>query len=77
MDAARPRRADSRISLLKHCGIRTPAKGELEAMGGAFYAVQVPLLDSVDPDELAAAPIHYTDGRHDRFDRAPEDVRFL
>ena len=61
----------------KHCGIRTPAKGELEAMGGAFYAVQVPLLDSVDPDELAAAPIHYTDGRHDRFDRAPEDVRFL
>jgi hypothetical protein len=61
----------------KHCGIRTPAKGELAAMGGVFYAVQVPLLDGVDPGELAAAPIHYMDGRHDRFDRAPEDTRFL
>ena len=61
----------------KICGIRTPGRGELEAMGGAFYAVQVPLLDGVDPDELAAAPIRYVDGRHDRFDRQPDDVRLL
>ena len=39
----------------KKCGIRTPGRGELEAMGGAFYAVQVSLLDDLDPDELAAA----------------------
>ena len=37
-------------------------------MGGAFYAVQVPLLERVDPDDLAAAPIRDVDGRHDRFD---------
>ena len=61
----------------KTCGVRTPARGELEAMGGVFYAVQVPLLDEVDPDELAAAPIHYVDGRHDRFDRPPADIRLL
>ena len=61
----------------KQCGIRTPALGELAEMGGAFYAVQVSLLDDLDPDELAAAPIRYVDGRHDRFDRAPDDVRFL
>jgi hypothetical protein len=61
----------------KTCGIRMPGRGELEAMGGAFYAVQVSLLDDVDPEELAAAPISYVDGRHDRFDRAPDDVRFL
>ena len=59
------------------CGIRTPARGEREAMGGAFYAVQVPLLDDVDPDELAAAPIRYVDGRHDRFALPPADTRFL
>ena len=61
----------------KTCGIRTPGRGEMEAFGGAFYAVQVPLLDEVDLDELAAAPIRYVDGRHDDFGRAPEDVRFL
>jgi hypothetical protein len=61
----------------KICGIRTPGRGEVESMGGAFYAVQVPLLDNVDSEELAAAPIQYTDGRHDRWDRAPADTRFL
>jgi hypothetical protein len=61
----------------KICGIRTPGRGEMEAMGGVFYAVQVPLLNDIDPEELAAAPIHYVDGRHDRFDRKPADTRFL
>ena len=59
------------------CGIRTPASGNIEALGGAIYAIQVPLLDGVDPEELATAPLHYVDGRHDRFDRAPADIRFL
>ena len=61
----------------KICGIRTPGRGEMEVMGGTFYAVQVPLLDNVDTEELAAGPIQYTDGRHDRYDRAPADTRFL
>jgi hypothetical protein len=61
----------------KTCGIRTPGRGELEAMGGAFYTVQVSLLDDLDREELAAAPIRYVDGRHDRFDRPPDDARFL
>lgn len=59
------------------CGIRTPASGNIEALGGAIYAIQVPLLEGVDPEELANAPLHYVDGRHDRFDRAPADIRFL
>jgi hypothetical protein len=61
----------------KTCGIRLPARGLLEAMGGAFYAVQVQLLDNVDLEELAAAPINYVDGRHDHYDRPPADTRFL
>jgi hypothetical protein len=59
----------------KTCGIRTPARGELEAMGGVFYAVQVPLLDDVDPGELSSVPIRHVDGRNDRFDRPPTDIR--
>jgi hypothetical protein len=60
-----------------HCGIRTPGSGNIEALGGAVYAIQVPLLDGVDQEELAKAPTRYVDGRHDRFDRPPADIRFL
>ncbi len=49
--------ADGLNSFCKVHGIRTPGRGELEVMGGVFYAVQVALLDDVDPDELAAAPV--------------------
>lgn len=61
----------------KKCGIRTPARGEMEELGGTVYAVQVNLLDDLDPDELARAPIAYVDGLHDRFNRQPDDIRFL
>ncbi len=61
----------------KICGIRTPACGELEAMGGTFYAVQIPLLDGIDPDELAAAPIRYVDGRHDHYGSTVRHIRSL
>jgi hypothetical protein len=60
-----------------HCGIRTPASGNIEALGGSVYAIQVPLLDGVDQEELAKAPTRYVDGRYDRFDRPPADIRFL
>ena len=59
------------------CGIRTPGWGEHESFGGKFYFVPVASLDHVDPDELAAAPIRYVDGRHDRFDQPPADTRLL
>lgn len=61
----------------KICGIRTPARGDLEILGGVVHAIQIPLLDDVDPDELASAPIQYVDGRHDHFDRPPADIRLL
>ena len=59
----------------KVCGIRTPGCGDMGF--GPFYAVQIPLLDGIDLDELAAAPIRYVDGRHDHFDQVPTDIRFL
>ena len=61
----------------KTCGIRMFASGEAEFMGGKFYALSVASLDNVDQEELAAAPMRFVDGRHDRFDQAPTDTRLL
>jgi hypothetical protein len=65
------------FSFCRTCGIRLFAQGELEALGGQFHAVFVTTLDEASVDELAASPVHYVDGRHDHFDRAPADVRLL
>ena len=60
----------------KTCGVRAFAQGDQEAMDGVFYAVAVASLDDADPDELAGS-IKYVDGRHDHYDKAPEDTRYL
>jgi hypothetical protein len=59
----------------KICGIRTPGRGECDK-GGAFYAVQVPLLNDVDPEELAAGPVQYVDGLHDPTARRPIRISY-
>jgi hypothetical protein len=60
----------------KACGVRAFAQGDQEAMDGVFHAVAVASLDDVDPDEMAGA-IKYVDGRHDHYDKTPEDTRYL
>jgi hypothetical protein len=60
----------------KTCGVRTAGRGERLPGGGAFYFIAVASLDDVDADELAAS-IRYVDGRHDRFDRQPDDIRLM
>jgi hypothetical protein len=59
------------------CGIRSFGYGEHESFGGRFYFVSIAALEGVDSEELAAAPIRYVDGRHDRFSEAPTDTRGL
>jgi hypothetical protein len=44
--------------------------------GGPFVFVPVALLDGADADELAAS-LHYVDGKHDRYDRPPADIRLM
>jgi hypothetical protein len=61
----------------RHCGVRVFGRGDLPALGGVFHAVPLTTLDDASPDELAGSPIHFADGRHDRTDRAPEDIRLL
>ena len=42
----------------------------------AVRFVAIASLDDVDPNELAGS-IEYVDGKHDHYDRAPEDIRSL
>jgi len=49
------------------CGVRTYARGNLQALGGVFHAISVPTLE-LTPEERAAIPIRYIDGRSGRYD---------
>lgn len=59
------------------CGVRSFGWGEHEQFGGKFYFVSIAALDDVNPEELAAASIRYSDGRDDRFGQPPADTRLL
>lgn len=52
------------------CGIKPFGQAAVEGIG-PFVAINVAALDDATPEELAAAPVLYEDGRHDRWDRAP------
>lgn len=52
------------------CGVRTFARGELEALGGTFHAISVPTLDLM-PEQFAEIPVRYINGRERRYDEAP------
>lgn len=55
----------------RHCGVKPFGNATVAELGGEFYAVNVACLDDATPEELAAAPVHYEDGRHDHWDRPP------
>ena len=59
------------FTFCRTCGVRTFARGELEALGGTFHAVSVPVLD-LTPEQRAAIPVRYINGRDGRYDEAPE-----
>jgi hypothetical protein len=59
------------------CGVRPCSKGGvLPQMGGEFYAVNVACLDDAPDEELAAAPIHFANGRDDKWDD-PAEYRYI
>jgi hypothetical protein len=55
------------------CGVKIGGRSS-DGKGGV---VNVSALDDATPEELAAAPIQYFDGKHDRFDREPEVKSYL
>ncbi|HEY3818491.1 MAG TPA: GFA family protein [Polyangiaceae bacterium] len=69
--------ANLHFQFCKTCGIRTFGRGERGPNGKPFCFINVAALDDVTPGEIAEAPVRYMDGRHDRYDRSPEDTRLM
>ncbi|RFA27336.1 aldehyde-activating protein [Alkalilimnicola ehrlichii] len=57
------------------CGVKPFGHGEID--GNRFYAINVACLDDVAPEQLAALPVNYEDGRHDRWDAPPAETGYL
>ena len=60
----------------KVCGVKVFGRGT-SPDGSSMAAVMLTTLDDLDPKDLAAAKVHYFDGRHDRFDRSPDFTQHL
>ena len=58
------------------CGVKPFGQGYHESIG-PFVAVNVACLDDATPEELAAAPIKYEDGRNNKWESAPAVTRYL
>ena len=66
------------LTFCKQCGVRPFSRGgAMPRFGGEFYAVNVACLDDVTDAELASAPVHFADGRHDNWESAPAETRHL
>ena len=60
----------------RHCGVRAYGIGNMPG-AGRIYGVNLGCLEGVEDVELAAAPITYVDGRHDRWQATPAETRHL
>jgi len=60
------------------CGVRPFEWVDMPNMSGSkYYNINVACLDSVDIDELMAAPVTYYDGLHDDWENTPAETRHL
>lgn len=60
----------------RHCGVRVFGEGN-DTPIGTMYGINIGCLEGVTEQELAAMPITYVDGMHDRWNAAPEFTRHM
>ena len=62
----------------RQCGAHAFERGYVrEKIGGDFIVVLVASLDSVELEELIAAPIRYADVGHSNYGAMPAEIRHL
>jgi hypothetical protein len=61
----------------KTCGVRAYGLGDVPEAGGKFVAINVACLDNVNDQELAEAPVSYSDGRANNWWNPPAETRHL
>lgn len=61
------------------CGVRVFGHGHIAEIGGDFVSIQIATLDDATPEELAAAPVNYGNGRDNLWWERPSDaeVKYL
>jgi hypothetical protein len=61
----------------RHCGIRLYTHGFVAEIGGAYVSVALATLDDLTPEELAAAPTTFMNGRDDDWFNQPKFTAHL
>lgn len=61
----------------RHCGVHAFEKGYLDVLGGEYYTINLACLDDVRPEEFAAVPVRYIDGRNNNWMSPPTETRHL
>ncbi len=61
----------------KKCGIYIYGSGDAEWMGGPFVGVYIGTLNDATPEELAAAPVNYSDGLGNNWRNPPAITSYL
>lgn len=64
-------------AICKQCGIIPFGWGNLPMVSGDYVSINLACLDDLEPAELLAAPVNFSDGLHDAWWNAPAETRHL
>jgi hypothetical protein len=66
------------FNFCSRCGVRAFTRGGvLPGASEPFYAGNLACLDNATDQELAQAPVHFADGRHDKWENTAMDTKYL